>query len=231
MRYISSFVNEARERRRASLVEARFIQDLQRGILDPVSLADPYSAVPLITRNKDPNALISVQNYYCRKFRGFLVFSHTLLPRDRHPLLNRLYVPSQTFLSEQKLTVPTDQRVAEQARWIGFDVKDFVFRNSEDFFTLFKEMLGKQETLAKPGGLIVTAYPHRLNLPRRSFLMEMRGYFRDDDDLIAAAKLHIDIVEKLVTLDYLVLEDDIIARPGWRQSEELDFRVLYTPPN
>lgn len=220
-------MNEARERRCASFVEAKFIQDIQKGILDPVSLADP-SAVPLITRNKDPNALISVKNYYCRKFRGFLVFSHTLLPRDRHPLLNRLYIPTQIFLSEQKLTVPKDQRVPEQARWIGLDIMDYVFRNPEDFFTLFKEMLGKPEKLVKPGGMIITAYPHRLDLPRRSFLMEMRGYFRDDDDLIAAAKLHIDVVEKLVILDYLVLEDDLIARPGWSQSEELDFRVLYS---
>ena len=232
MEYISNLITDAQDWRRASkaavIIEAKIIGDIRKGIINIVSLADPYTAIPPITRNKDLTALRSVQRCYCRKFMGFLVFSHTPPPRNRHQLLNRLYIPSQGFIVEQERVVPKDQHVPEQARWIGFDIKDFVFKEAEDdLFTLFEEMMGKPDPLGKPDGLIITDYPNRLDLPR-VFVMEMRGYFKDDDDLIAAVKQHIDIVEKLVRLDFLVLEDDVIARPGFSQSEELDFRVLYT---
>jgi hypothetical protein len=228
MEYIGNFItesiNEAIDQHRANKAAARhdgkLIQDLQRSILTTTNyLADPYIGTQLIARNTDPKLIISAMVYSCRKSRGFLVYCHTFLPKDLHPMLNRLYAPSRSFISDQKLQ-PEDQHVQEQIRWVGFDMKDFLFKRPDDFFNVFEDMLDE-------GGAIITCYPNRLDLPRRAFLMEMRGYFRDDNDVLVAAKRHIDVVEKLVKYDYLVLEDDVIAPPGWSASEELDARVIY----
>lgn len=228
MEYIGNLITESideaidqhRANKAAAQHDGKLIQDLQRSILTTINyLADPYIGTQLIARNTDPKLITSAMVYSCRKSRGFLVYCHTLLPKGLHPMLNRLYAPSRHFISDQKFE-PEDQHVQEQIRLVGFDMKDFLFKKPDDFFNVFEDVLDE-------GGAIITDYPNRLDLPRRAFLMEMRGDFRDDNDVLVAAKRHIDVVEKLVKYDYLVLEDDVIAPPGWSASEELDARVIY----
>lgn len=190
-------------RRRARAIsqhDAEMVQALQRSILQTTNfLSEDYTGTVLISQSADPEKTQTLPTKTLRKDNGFLVYSHILLPTTLHPLLNRLYVPSKTFLADQDHTVHPADAVRELRFWAGMELRSYgAYRTAEDFL----DALGRSIEVADAN--FVVEYPEQAKM-ERAFMMEVRGYFRDRLDVLAAARRHVDLLDQLVRGGYIVL--------------------------
>lgn len=79
------------------------------------------------------------------------------------------------------------------------------YRTPEDFFDAL------DCAIEDPDGTFVVEYPDQA-VSKRAFMMELRGYFRDLEDVRVAASRHVDLLDQLVAGGYVVLGSNVM---GW----------------
>lgn len=196
-------LTKTQARRRARAISQRdkeILQTLQSSILQTTDyLNTDYTGTMLIAPNTDPKATKRLPTLTLRKDNGFLVYTHTLLPITLHPSLNRLYVPYKTFLSEQDHTLHPEEALRERRVWVGMDLGySQTYRAPEGFFDAL------ECAIENPDGVFVVEYPDRA-MTKRAFMMEVRGYFRNLEDVRVAAFRHVDLLDQLVVGGYIIL--------------------------
>lgn len=207
-----TIMNKATARRRARAISQRdqeLLQTLQRSILQTTNyLSSDYTGTMLITPNPDPKATTSLPTLTLRKDNGFLVYSHALLPTTLHPVLNRLYVPHKAFLADQDYTLDPADALRERRLWVGMDLGYCgAYRTPEDFFDAL------DCAIEDPDATFAVEYPERAGV-RTASMMEVRGYFRDREDVLVAASRHVDLLDQLVAGGYIVPGREVLGSHG-----------------
>lgn len=131
--------------------------------------------------------------------------NHVLLPGTLHPLLSRNYAPSREIEKQGALPKTT--------HWVGFDLK-FMHRYKEasDFITALDHAM-------EIGGMTFIV-DDPVDAPVKAFMMEIRGMFRDEDDVLASAQRQVHVLDQMVFGKYIALGPEVLGWTGTGQEND-----------
>lgn len=200
---MSSSKRESRHGRQTQAQQDhQLLQRLQKTIIpQTIYLSDDFKSTYLIaaentqTAHLQPLPVLTV----LRAGTTSTTITHVLLPRTLHPHLSRTYAPTRTL--ERQATLP------QKTFWVGFDLKfAHRYQMESDFITALDqamEIKGMAFIVDEPG-----------QAPVRAFMMEIRGLFRDEADVMASAQRQVHILDWLVLGAYVVLGGEILGGRG-----------------
>ncbi|KAF3389514.1 hypothetical protein F1880_003898 [Penicillium rolfsii] len=184
------------------------LQRLQESIYPTtIYLADEFKYSYLISAENvistypspQPLPILTIHNTTANKTSKI---NHVLLPRTLHPLLSRNYAPSREIEKAGTLR--------ERTHWVGFDLR-FLHRYKEvsDFITALDHAM-------EMGGMAFIV-DDPVDAPVKAFMMEIRGLFREEDDIFASAQRQVHVLDQMVFGKYIVLGPEVL---GWNGKEE-----------
>jgi hypothetical protein len=184
------------------------LQRLQKAIFPTtIYLADDFKHTYLIsaentTSNYPSTQTLPILTIYNEPENT--VTHHVLLPRTLHPILSRKFAPSREI--EKQGILP------ETTYWVGFDLA-FMHRYKEtsDFITALDQAM-------EIGGMTFIV-DEPADAPVKAFMMEIRGLFRDEDDVLASAQRQVHILDRMVFGKYITLGSEVL---GWTGEGEGD---------
>ncbi|KAJ5905776.1 uncharacterized protein N7473_002692 [Penicillium subrubescens] len=156
-------------------------------LISAENVTSPYPSpqqLPILTIHNNPaNKTIKI--------------THVLLPRTLHPLLSRYYAPSREI--EKAGTLP------KTTHWVGFDLKFMQrYKEGSDFITALDHAM-------EIGGMAFIV-DDPADAPVKAFMMEIRGMFRGEDDILASAQRQVHVLGQMVFGKYFTLGPEVL---GW----------------
>ncbi|KAJ5793101.1 uncharacterized protein N7503_009079 [Penicillium pulvis] len=128
------------------------------------------------------------------------IYNCIMLSINDHPYLRRWYIPSREY---RRL----NPYVEEDQVWVGFNMDYGMYEKptERDWLTTLKHAI-------EQGRFLTTKDPKRDSRHSRTFWMQMRGYFKYDDQGIIkiAVERHVDLLNQLIHHKIVTIQNERI---------------------